>query len=332
MRARSWKRPLAALIIEVAAGQHGVISSSQLLAIGVSRAGISRRLACGRLQAIYPGVHAVGGIVPSREGRLTAAVLAAGEGSVVSHRAAGDLSGIRSWSGCPEVTVPRFRSSRSGLIVHTSKLARDERTLRDGIPITTPARTIFDLAAVVDLRGLRSAINEAHALRLPLRPSLPTLLERHPRRPGAANLRFLLAEDQVGRGITRRQFEAAFFAFLAEEGFPPPLINHPIPVGAETFTVDFAWPSARLIVETDGDAFHSSPQRRAADKRRDRRLRAIGWSVIRVAWEHLHGDRTELRGDLWLALGRPAEVGRRAPNMAGLSPPPPRSASPPRPS
>jgi len=290
----------------VAGRQHGVISRAQLLAIGISEAAIGRRLASGRLHALYRGVYAVGNLALPREGPLMAAVIAAGTEATLSHRAAADLLGLWGWNGWPEATVPTFRASRRRLILHTGHLPHDERTLRLGIPLTNASRTIFDLAAVVGERELRSALNEVQALRLRLSPSLPVLLERHPRRAGAAKLRQLLAEDQVGLGITRREFEQAFFAFLVDEGFPLPLINQPIRVGEETFTVDFAWPAARLIVETDGDAFHSTPQRRAADKRRDRRLRAIGWSVIRVAWAHLHEGREELRADLWLAL-RPNE-------------------------
>ncbi len=325
-------RSVAEPIAWMAGRQHGVVARWQLLALGMSPAAISRRIAGKSLHPLFPGVYAVGHRGVSKDGWAIAAVLYAGEGAALGCRSAADRTQIRTWNGPWEIIASRRVRPRRNLIAHCIALPQDEVVESRGIPITTPSRTIFDLAGVLDLRGLRSAINEAHALRLPLRPSLPTLLERHPRRPGAANLWFLLAEDQVRRGITRRQFEAAFFAFLAEEGFPPPLINHPILAGDETFTVDFAWPSARLIVETDGDAFHSSPQRRSADKRRDRRLRAIGWSVIRVAWEHLHGGRGELRDDLWLALGRPAEAGRRAGAAEGSSPPPPRSASPPRPS
>lgn len=304
-RAKAQNRSVAVPIAWVAGRQHGVIARWQLLALGLSAAAIGRRLARGELHQLFPGVYAVGHRCVSRNGSALAAILFAGRGAVLSHRSAAERTGLSQWRGPWEITASHRIRRRRDLIAHCSPLPADEVTERHGVPITTPSRTIFDLAGVLTPRHLRSAINEAHALRLPLRPSLPELLARHPRRPGAGSLRRLLAEDQVGLGITRRQFEAAFFAFLAEERFPAPLINHPIRVGEEIFVVDFAWPEARLVVETDGDAFHSSPRRRAADKRRDRRLRAIGWSVIRVAWEHLQSGRAELGDDLWLAIGSP---------------------------
>jgi very-short-patch-repair endonuclease len=292
-------------IAEVATRQHGSVSRPQLLALGLSPAAISRRLLAGRLIRLHTGVYAVGDLALPPGGRIMAAILATGDGAVASHRTAAMIWGILKWLGWPEVTSPGRRRPRPGLIPHTSPLLADEVTIRNGVPLTTPSRTLLDLASVLDLAELRRAINEAHAQRLRLAPSLPELVERHPRRRGAANLRLLLAEDQVGLGITKREFEAAFFEFLTEEGFPAPLINHPVAVGSDVFTVDFAWPRARLIVETDGDAFHSTPQRRARDKRNDRRLRSIGWSVIRVAWAHLIHDRAEPAADLQAALLSP---------------------------
>jgi very-short-patch-repair endonuclease len=111
-------------------------------------------------------------------------------------------------------------------------------------------------------------------------------------------LRRVIAENQVGFGVTNREFEARFFEFIVENRLPMPVINQPVTVGIETFVVDFAWPQARLIVETDGNAFHSTPAKRATDKRRDRRLSSIGWRVIRVAWAHLRDDGAELAADL----------------------------------
>lgn len=297
-RTKSHMRSIDHGIASIAGRQHGVVCRTQLLTLGLSSAGISRRLHAGRLFAIHPGVYSVGHEALPPDGFLVAALLAGGDGSVISHRCAGARWVITEWDGWPEITAPLRRHPRKGLIVHANPIPPDEVTRLHGLPTTTPARTLLDLAGVLDLGQLRLAINEAHANRLHLSPSLPELVERHPRRKGAANLRLLIAENQVGLGITKRQFETRFFGFLVEFDFPMPLINHPILVEGETFVVDFAWPEARLIVETDGDAFHSTPQKRASDKRRDRRLRAIGWSVIRVAWDHLQAGRAELAADL----------------------------------
>src|SRR3954447_7604269 len=140
-------RPLDAAIAALAERQHGVVGRAQLLAAGVSARAIEHRLATRRLHRVHRGVYAVGHPVLSMRGHWTAGVLAAGPGAVLSHRAAAALWAIRAGSTI-EVIAPT-RRRRPGIVIHCAALAADEYTVRDGIAVTTVARTILDLAAVV---------------------------------------------------------------------------------------------------------------------------------------------------------------------------------------
>ena len=178
------------LIAELAGRQHGMVGRAQLLALGVGRGAIDHRLACGRLHLVHPGVYAVGHRVVSTEGRWMAAVLASGRTAVLSHRSAGARWGLRSNTRPRiEVTVPRRRYARPGIQPHVAQLPADEITVVEGIPVTTPPRTLLDLAAVLAPHTLRRAVDEAEMLRLSDSLSLADLVARHPRRRGVGNLR-----------------------------------------------------------------------------------------------------------------------------------------------
>ena len=125
-----------------------------------------------------------------------AAGLASGRGALLSHRSAGGLWGISKHTGRPEVTVPRDRR-RPGIDLHQSAIPADERTHVENLPVTTVARTLLDLATVLRPTDLELAMEQAEALRLSDRPSLPDLLERYPRRRGTRVLRSILGEANI---------------------------------------------------------------------------------------------------------------------------------------
>jgi hypothetical protein len=269
--------------------QHGVVCRGQLVAAGVGVRAIEYRVEAGRLHPLHRGVFAVGHRAVSQRARWLAAVLASGIGAVLSHRAAAALWGIRPASGGRiEVTKPRTRDERKGLLLHRAVLPNDEVTTHEGIPTTTPARTLLDLAAVLDRHQLQRAMNEAEVRRL---EGPFELVQRYPRRKGIAKLRTLAPPTH-----TRSDLEARFATFLDDRGFPPPLTNPLI----EEFEVDAAWPDRRLIVELDSYEFHRTRQAFENDRRRDRRLTAAGWRVMRVTWRDLD------------------EPGRLAAELAGL--------------
>jgi predicted transcriptional regulator of viral defense system len=167
IRTKRAPRLIEEAIAELAAHQHGVVSRAQLVEIGLGASAIKRRVAFGRLQPLHRGVYAVGHRALRREAWWMAAVLAAGPGATLSYRSAAELWDIRqSARARVEVSVPRHRRSTARLEVHVVPTAPDELTTEAGIPVTTPARTLFDLAAVVSQRHLEAAFKEAEIRRL----------------------------------------------------------------------------------------------------------------------------------------------------------------------
>ena len=218
-----------------------------------------------------------------------AAVLAAGPGAALSHRAAGALHGLRPHAGL-EVTVPAYRD-RPTITVHTSTLPRDEVTSVGGIAVTTVPRTLLDLASVLPAHQLQRAINEAEVQRLTDPLSLPDLLARYPRRKGIRAIRTIL---EVAPALTRQELEARFRAFIRSTGLPTPRFN----AAVAGYECDCVWFSRRLIVELDGRAAHDTALAFEWDRERDRVLSAAGWRVIRITWRQLHQTPERVAADL----------------------------------
>jgi len=236
-----------------------------------------------------------------------AAVLAAGEGALLSHRSAARLWRIlppaAEWADitCPPGRVVR----RRGIVSHESAVADDEWLIEDGIPVTSVFRTIFDLAAVLDLRGLERAFHEAEVRGLTDRVSLPMLLERYPRRRGARNLRGVLdLKEPVG--ITRNDFEEAFLALVDARGLPRPRMNADLALRGRFFEIDALWEQERVAVELDSRGVHGTKKRFESDRQRDRILVAEGWRTMRITWRQLQEEPAAIAADLELALRSPA--------------------------
>lgn len=307
------------MIGALAAQQHGVVTRAQLTDLGLSDRAIDHRLDSGRVYRVHRGVYAVGHPRLTREGRWLAAVLALGDGAVLSHRSAAALWRIGTAERRPaplEVTAPRDAAPRPGIRAHRSELDDAERTTRGGIPVTTPARTILDLAAVVGPRPLTRALEEAEALRLTRAAAVATLLARHPGRRGAANLRIVLARHDPAAGEARSELERRFLRLVRAAGLPPPSVNALVRIGGRTIEADLAWPEQRVIVELDGRAWHDTRAAFERDRARDRMLQAAGWRVIRVTWAQLKSDAGAVIADLATVLGSVAGqegVGAAAP-------------------
>jgi REase_MTES_1575 len=285
-------------IAALSSRQHGVVSRSQLLALGLTRHDVDYRLQIERLQPLYRAVYAVGHDALTREGRWMAAVLASGRGAVLSHRSAAKLWGIAAPAGI-DVTVPKQRRPPAGIELHETLLPPDEITRRDRIPVTTISRTLFDCATILRPRQLESAMSQAEQQRLLDDLSLHDLLTRYPRRPGAPAVRALLAAREAGATVTRSELEVRFLEFVDERGLPPPQTNQWI----EGFEVDCLWREQRLAVELDSRTFHDSSTAFERDRERDRILQAAQWRPIRVTWRQLDRSRNELDRDLRRMLG-----------------------------
>jgi hypothetical protein len=293
------------LDVEVAAlatRQHGVVARAQLVALGLGPRAIGHRISCGRLQPLHRGVYAVGHRAVSRHGRWLAAVLACGDGAVLSHRSAAALWGLRpAERSCVEVTVTRRLRGRRGIEVRELPLARDESATRDGVPVTSVPRTLMDLAAVVTRPQLSRAAEQAEALRLADSLTLDALVARHTGRPGIRNLRAIAARG-IEPTLTRSELERRFLSIVETAGLPDPRPNAPLQIAGGWIEVDCAWPAHRVVVELDGHAHHSTRAAFERDRARDRALQAAGWRVVRVTWRQLHEDAGAVMADLALLL------------------------------
>jgi len=287
------------IIAELAGRQHGVVTASQLRAAGFDGQAVKRRLRSGRLHRLHRGVYLVGHRVAPEGAAELAAVLACGDGSAVSHPSAARLwrlPAFRERSGPIHVMVAgRAVRHRPGIVVHRVRVLapRDVRRV-DGIPVTSPARTLLDLAGLISFRDMETTLADARALGLVRDRDLREVVGRYPAQPGAGVLRRLL-ELHREHGLSRSEAERTLFALVKAAELPLPKKN----VHVCRRQVDFLWRREKLIVEVDGYAYHSSKRSFEQDRKRDAQLEARGYAVIRVTWAHLTSSPEAVVG--WIA-------------------------------
>lgn len=292
---------LQRITADLAARQHGLVTRGQLMAAGATARRIQAQVESGRFRPIHRGVYLVDSVVRPHTLRL-AGCLACGPGAVVSHRSAAELWGLVSGASTGrlvDVTIRGHRRQRPGIRVHRSRtVERFERTVREGVPVTTPTRTLLDLAIAAAPRTIERAVAEALARGLTTQKRLTDCLARHARRPGSVGLGTALSQPAPPR--TRSEAEERFLTLVRRAGVPRPRVNSRI--GA--YEVDFHWPDARLVVEIDGFASHHSRPAFERDRRRDAVIVAEGYSVIRVTWRSLVEKPEEVAFRLGQALAR----------------------------
>jgi predicted transcriptional regulator of viral defense system len=271
-------------VAELAAGQWGVVSLSQLRMAGLSEDAVQRRQRAGRLHRLHRGVYAVGHTVLRIEGRRLAAVLACGPGAVLSHRSAAAHWGLLPTGTTRiDVTAPRTRAGDATIRLHHSRslIARDTDTHK-GIPITSVARTLLDLAATVKPDQLERALAQAEHLELYDHRAITELLARANGHRGQKALTEATALDPK---LTRSEWEVRLLKLVRAAALPEPLVNLSLAAADHPrLEVDFCWPSHHLIVETDGWESHRTRAAFEADRRRDAALQADGWHVVRFTW------------------------------------------------
>ncbi|HEX4804968.1 MAG TPA: type IV toxin-antitoxin system AbiEi family antitoxin domain-containing protein [Conexibacter sp.] len=270
------------MISELAARQWGVVARAQLLDAGLSTTMVRDRVRSGHLIRLHRGVYAVGHARLRREGHWLAAVLAVGPGAVLSHRDAAGLHDLRPANhALTDVTTTADRRDAAGLHIHRSRSldVEDVTTVR-GIPVTTVARTLVDLAGAVPLDHLTRAIKEAERRRtFDLRQVEAAMARTRGRRgPGHRALREALAERRALEAtLTLSPLEDAFLPLLRNRGLPLPATNATI----EGFVVDAVWRAQRIAVELDGWQDHGTRRAFERDRERDAALTAAGWRVVR---------------------------------------------------
>jgi hypothetical protein len=295
-------------VVELAARQHGVFALWQLRRLGMTDGCVRKRAHKGRLHRIHRGVYA---LTPrslvSREGLWIAAVLACGPRAALSHRSAAHLHGLRPTGRARiDILVPRADVRRyDGIEVHRSTaMTAADVTVVDAIPVTTVARMMLDLAAVVEPRAVEKVVGEAVVRDLFDLRAVTAQLRRNPRHPGAGTLRAAIGPDRAG--LTDSELEELFVSIWWPTGLPRPLTRFHVDPGdgGPLIRADFAWPQARFDLETDGDRYHSDPRRRRRDYRRDQRLKRARWDVLRVSDDQLDADPDGVVAVVWELLRR----------------------------
>ena len=277
----------------LATAQHGVVARRQLLSRGFTRNEIQRMLANRRLLAVHRGVYAVGHLALSQRGRWMAAVLACGPGALLSHRSAAALWGLRqSAIAYVEVIAPTERGPIDGVRPRLCRLLqpRDRATV-DGIPCTSIALTLLNLAAVLPRRGVERACDEAEVQQLFDLAAVEDVLARFRGARGSATLRGVLEDHAIGTTLTREALEELALALFARHGVPTPAVNATVftPSGIP-YEVDFLWRRERLVLETDGLRFHSTRRQIERDRRKEAELVRAGYRVVRMTWRQIERE------------------------------------------
>jgi Protein of unknown function (DUF559) len=270
----------------LAHAQHGVLTRQDLLGLGYSEKGIKHRVASGRLHPIAAGIYVVGRPELSPRGRWMAAVLACGDGAVLSHGSAAELWGIGyEENRLIDVTIRRrSRLERTGIKVRCRpSLTSQSLVRRFGIPVTNPVQTLIDVATELMPMRLERAVNEADKLDLVDPETLRAKLHDHPGEPGVRTLRTML--DRHTFWLSDSELEIYFRPLAAAAGFPVPLTKHWV----LSYETDFYFSDLGLIVETDGLRYHRTPAQQARMVKRDQTHVAAGLRVLRFThWQIAH--------------------------------------------
>ena len=274
-----------------------MVSRRQLLDLGVTPKMIERRLASGRLRALWRGVYSVGRPRVTLWGWWIAAVLVCGEGAVLSHTSAAEFWGIletntgsqgeRDRPDLVHVSVRENRIRRLvGIRGHRRRdLKESDKREHDGVPVTAPGRTLIDLASVLQPGPLEAAVNRADKLGLIDPEALRDEVSDHSGMAGVKSLRRIL--DRRTFTLTDSELERRFLRLVRRARLPEPKTQQ----GVKGFRVDFHWPELGLIVETDGLRYHRTPQQQGRDRARDQRLMAAGFTVLRLTHAQVTFER-----------------------------------------
>jgi hypothetical protein len=286
------------------AARHCVITFDQLRALGLSADEIDYRADVGRLHRKYTEVFAVGRPDLPLDGVFLAAVLACGPDAILSHRSALRKWGLRGGGTYRvDVTAPRSIKPKRGIRLHRPlHLDALDTSIVDGIPITSIAQTLLDVAAPSYRFNVGKLLHEAAVQELLDMRAIWAVLARSPRAPGARRLDWASREEVP---FTRSELEEAALSLFRSFSVPEPETNEWVWDGEKLVEVDFLWRKLGLIVEVDGGRYHSTRWRRRQDAAKTAALRAQGWTVIRFADVEINGTPAQVAATVLAALSGP---------------------------
>jgi hypothetical protein len=304
---------LKADMLRVAGRQRSLITRRQLLDLGATVRQIETWLAAGLLFRVHHGVYALAGARQDFDFRVLAGLLAAGPQAVISHRTAAALFGLRRVTCASiEVTVSGRRAPKGGgLTAHRSDLLLPEdRTTIGIVPVTSPARTLLDLAPVLDVYRLGGALDDVLVRHLASLTAVERLLVRfaRERRPGVQVLAKLVEERRQGKRPSQTGLEDELLEIFRAYGLPEPERQFKLLLpGGGMAVFDAAYPELFLGFEADGDKWHKGLLDRMRDEARDEQAGLIGWTIRRYGTEDIR-DRPAGIADEVVRLRRTAEA------------------------
>jgi hypothetical protein len=281
---------------ELAKSQNGVASLDQLRGIGLTQRTAEYRATQGRLHRVHRGVYAVGHLSIGQLGALRAAVLACGEGAVISHSTAAAFYDLRDhWPALIDITGGRQAGRKlDGIRCRRCRYPTPEEiVVHDGIPFTSPARALVDSAGMLGIPSLRRMVERAAVRRLLDLDAVDRAMEQAKRRRGIGALRMILEDWRTEDGSVpdvRSEFEALVLPRLIAMGLPRPVCNKTLVIDGERLIPDFLWEKQRVVVETDGEETHGTPVAFQRDRRRDQILVAAGYRTTRATWDQMRDE------------------------------------------
>ena len=310
-------------IARLAAKQHGLVTRGQLRRLDLSDGAVRGRRESGHLRAVHAGVFAVGHDALTDSARMLAAVMACGPEALLSHTHAADVWDILPPWGRPgmsaiHVTVPATsgRGRRPGIVAHRTRLPGADRAAKLGIPITTSARTVLDLAGIVDTRSLERAIDQALTSELTSIDALHICAAAHRGSRGAGALRRILEASARFDSLTDSELEERFLKLVRSAGLNLPRLNARV----AGMRVDATWPAEGVAIELDGYRWHRTRSRAEADRQREMRLRAAGWAVLRYSARQVFEEPLRVTADLASELREGRQLGSQDLNLDCTAP------------
>jgi len=287
MGKREWEHACSRL----AASQYGCIERAQALKLGVSKGAIQRKLTTGSWLWLRPNVFALAGSPNSWHRQLMAATLWAGPGSALSHRTAARLWGLDGFdaSAIELTSLRRLRPVESTDLIHRVRSVRLlQIKIRQGLPVTSPERTLLDLAVTQSKDRTEQLLDELLRQKGVTLRQLAIHLARHRTRRGWKILRQLVRERSQGQAPLESKLEQLLYSLIKESGLPPPQRQLRVATQSGTVRLDLAYPKQMLAIEADGHRYHSSRQAWQYDLSRASELTALGWRLLRFTWEDVH--------------------------------------------
>lgn len=292
-------------IARLAARQHGIFTRSQALAAGATSATIARRVSSGRVAALYPGVYRVAGAPRSWEQQLLVACFAWGGRCAIARRSALAMWSMPGGRKDPiEIAIPRGRRrpAAPGIAREARDLRRSDVRFVGAIPVTSPARTLFDLARCGDIDTAEEALDDGLRRGLVTLPQLEATARRQHGRPGVKAL-LALIQERTGFGVVPQTlFESRLLRAIRRAGLPLPVPQYEIWEAGRLIAIpDFAYPELKIAIEADGRRWHSG-KRWSRDLARRNALTTRGWRIIHVTWDALHHRPDTVIADIVAAL------------------------------